>query len=150
MSAQAGNGHSLILDAAGDLWTTNNDGLHCVLEDKSVLAIAAGGDENSIAIASAPSGLKSLQRQFSVEMPDSKSVVDVVDSLLEELESNEAISKAVAGQQIAKKSEELLRHPSVLNMILNPMQLETMFERMLVAGDLATRQIIANSIERGL
>mmetsp|Transcript_16532 Transcript_16532/g.34920 ORF Transcript_16532/g.34920 Transcript_16532/m.34920 type:complete len:1375 (-) Transcript_16532:78-4202(-) len=150
VSAEAGNGHSLALDASGNLWETGADGLTCIIEGKTVLVIAAGGDGNCIAIASPLTGSKSLQRQFSTEIPDdTKSIVDAVDSLLVEMESNEN-SQQHAGQEIAKKSEELLQHPSVLNLILNPLKLETMFERILRAGDIATRQTIANAIERGL
>jgi len=150
VSAQAGSQHSLILDSAGNLWQTDTDGLHCILQGKSVLTITAGGDGNCIAIAQASSGMQSLQRQFSMEMTEgTTSIVDAVENLLEEMESDEVCSKHV-GQEIANKSEELLRHPPVLNLILNPMKVETMFERILCAGDVATRQIIANSIERGI
>lgn len=147
--AKAGNGHSLLLDSDGDAWLTNINGLKCIIEGKSVLAIAAGGDDNSIGIASAPSGLKSLQRQFSMQVSDSKSILDTIDTLLEDIESNDA-SKNTVGREVAKKSEELLRHPSVLNMILDPMQLETLFERIICSCDVATKQNIANSIERGI
>ncbi|KAL7544039.1 hypothetical protein ACHAXR_013506 [Thalassiosira sp. AJA248-18] len=150
VSAEAGNCHSLVLDSAGDLWLTTANGLQCILEGKSVLAIAAGGDDNCIAVVSAPCGVKSLQRQFSMDMPDSKSIFDDVDSLLEDIESDKT-NKNV-GAEIAKKIEDLLRHPSVLNMILKPMQLESIFERILICAgdDLETRQTIANAIERGL
>ena len=37
-----------------------------------------------------------------------------------------------------------------MNLILNPMKLETMFERLLCAGDVTSRQTIASSIERGI
>lgn len=149
VSAEAGNGHSLILDSAGDLWVTGTNGLRCVLEGKSVMAIAAGGDANCIAVTSAPS-VKSFQRQFSMEMPeDTKSIVDAVDDLLEKMESGES-SQSYVGQEIAKKAKELLQHPPVLNLILDPLRLETMFERILCAGDVATRQTVANSIEQGI
>ena len=151
VSAEAGNGHSLVLDSVGDLWlTTPTSGLQCILHGKSVLAIAAGGDDNCIAITSPPHGVKTLQRQFSMEMPeDSKSIVDSVDDLLVAMESDEGAQEH-AGQEIANKSEELLRHPPILNLILNPLKLETMFERILVAGNVAQRQVIATSIERGI
>ncbi|KAL7546171.1 hypothetical protein ACHAWF_009514, partial [Thalassiosira exigua] len=150
VSVEAGNGHTLVLDSVGDLWATDTNGLHCVLEGRSVLAIAAGGDCSCSAIASTPSGSKTLQRQFSVEMPeDTSSIVDSVDALLGEMESD-GICKSDASREIAKKSEELLRHPSVMNLILNPRKLEAMFERILCSGDLASRQTIANSIERGI
>mmetsp|Transcript_4030 Transcript_4030/g.9096 ORF Transcript_4030/g.9096 Transcript_4030/m.9096 type:complete len:1153 (-) Transcript_4030:125-3583(-) len=150
VSVEAGNGHSLVLDTAGDLWGTNTNGLQCILEGKSVLVITAGGDDNCIAITSSPTGVKSLQRQFSMEMPEeTESIVDAVDNLLDEMGSDD-VSQKHAGQEIAKKSEELLRHPPVLNLILNPMKLETMFDRILCDSDVATRQTIANAIERGI
>jgi len=150
VSAEAGNRHSLVLDSAGDVWVTNANGLTCIIEGRTVLAIAAGGDGNCIAIASSSAGSATLQRQFSMEMPeDTKSFVDAVDGLLEEMESDES-SKQHAGHEIAKRSQELLQHPPVLNLILNPVKLEAIFERILCAGDVATRQTIANAIERGL
>lgn len=152
VSAEAGNGHSMVLDSAGDLWVTDTNGLNCILQGKSVFTISAGGDGNFIAVTK-PSGLKSsLQRQFSMEMSmleDTKSIIDAVNDLLEEMETIEASMKH-AGDEIAKKLFTLLSHTPVLNLILNPMQLETMFERILCAGDVATRQTIANSIESGL
>ena len=74
---------------------------------------------------------------------------DAVDNLLMQMETDDS-SSGKAGQEISKKMEELLSHPSVLNLVLNPMELENMFEHILTAGDVATRQIIANAIERGL
>lgn len=150
VSAEAGNGHSLILDSAGDVWLTDTDGLRCIIEGKGVLSISAGGDGNCIALASDRPGDKSLQRQFSVQMPeDTESMVDAVDGLLEEMESNENGIQHVA-EEIAKKSEELLAAPPVVNMILYPAKLETMVERILSAGDVATKQTIADAIEQGL
>lgn len=149
VSVEAGNSHSLVLDSAGDLWVTNPIGLHCILRGKSVLALAAGGD-NCIAITSAPHGVKSLQRQFSMEMTDSrKSLVDDLNELLNDMEFNDTMKKH-AGQEIAQKLEELLRYPSLLNFVLNPAKVENMFERCLCSNDVETKQIMANSIERGM
>ena len=149
ISAAAGIGHSLMLDAAGDLWATNTNGLQIILEGNPVLAMAAGGDRNCIAIASATGRLKSLRRTFSIEMIDeTKSILDAVDNLLENIESDEMTSEQAG--EIASKSEELLRHPAVLNLILSPTKLDSMFERMFSASDTITRQTISNSIERGI
>jgi hypothetical protein len=151
VSAEAGNSHSLILDTAGDLWVTNTNGLQCILHGKSVLTFAAGGD-NCIAISPAPHGLKSLQRQFSMEMPEKRrSLVDEVNKLLDDIDFDNTRKKH-ASQEIALKLEELLRYPSLLNFILNPMKLDKMFERCILcaANDIETKQIMANSIERGM
>ena len=149
VSAEAGSSHSLILDNLGDLWVTNTNGLQCILHGKSVLALAAGGD-NCIAITSAPYGLKSFQRQFSIEVPDKqRCLVDEVNKLLDGIVFD-STKKRHAGQEIAQKLEELLRHPSLLTFILNPMMLEKMFERCICEADVETKQILANSIERGM
>ena len=150
VSAAAGNGHSLMLDAAGDLWATNANGLQCILEGNPVLAMAVGGDRNCIAVASSTGRLKSLQRTFSIEAIDeTTSILDAVDNLLDNIESGE-MTREHTGQEIANKSEELLRHPTVLNLIQSPTKLELMFERMFASGDATTRQIISSSIERGI
>lgn len=149
ISAAAGIGHSLMLDAAGDLWRTNDNGLQCILEGNSVLTMAAGGDRNCIAIASASGHLKSLQRTFSLEMIDeTESILDSVDNLLDDIESDKMTSEQAG--EIASKSEELLRYPTILNLILNPTKLDSMFERIFAASDATTRQTIANSFERGI
>jgi hypothetical protein len=80
---------------------------------------------------------------------ETKLILDTVDDLLANVESEEMTTEH-AGQEIANKSEELLRHPTVLNLILNPTKLDSMFERLFASGDAATRQIISNSIERGI
>jgi alpha-tubulin suppressor-like RCC1 family protein len=109
VSAEAGNAHSLLLDSEGDVWMTTSTGLRCILEGKHVLAIAAGGDDNAVAIASPPSGSSMLNRQFSMDSAeDGTLIVDQVESLLDEMNSDSA-NKNEAGQDIAKRTEELLR-----------------------------------------
>ncbi len=149
ISAAAGIGHSLMLDAVGDLWATNANGLQIIIEGNPVLAMAAGGDRNCIAIASATWRLKSLRRTFSIEMIDeTKSILDTVDNLLENIKTDEMTSDQA--EEIASKLEELLRHPTVLNLILSPTKLDSMFERMFAASDPVARQTISISIERGI
>ena len=148
VSVEAGNTHSLVLDAAGDLWQTDKaDGLQCILQGKSVLAIAAGGD-NCIAITAAPK-LKTLERQFSMMIQeDPKTIVDTVDDLFLKMDSDSDQEKKPE-QEIASKVEELLS-PTILNLILDPKKLDKVFEHILVCGDVTQRQVIANSIERGM
>jgi hypothetical protein len=108
VSAEAGNAHSILLDSSGDVWLTTPTGLKCLLEGKSVLAIAAGGDDNAVAIASPPAG--ALMRQFSVDSnEDGSMIVDQVETLLDEMDSDSA-NKVSAGYDIAKRTEELLRY----------------------------------------
>jgi alpha-tubulin suppressor-like RCC1 family protein len=108
VSAEAGNAHSILLDSSGDVWLTTPSGLKCLLEGKSVLAIAAGGDDNAVAIASPPTG--ALMRQFSVDSnEDGSMIVDQVETLLDEMDSDSA-NKVSAGYDIAKRTEELLRY----------------------------------------
>jgi len=147
VSVEAGNNHSLVLDSSGDLWQTDKtDGLQCILRGKSVLAIASGG-ENGIAITAAPK-LKTLERQFSMMMQeDPKTIVVTIDNLLLKMDSDPNQDKI--GQEIGSKVEELLM-PPILNLILNPKKLDKMFEHILVCGDVTQRQVIANSIERGM
>ena len=122
------------------------DGLQCILRGKSVLAIAAGG-ENGIAITAAPK-LKTLERQFSMMMQeDPKTIVVTIDNLLLKMDSDPNQDKIE--QEIGSKVEELLM-PPILNLILNPKKLDKMFEHILVCGDVTQRQVIANSIERGM
>ena len=54
-------------------------------------------------------------------------------------------------QEIARKSEELLRCPSYLNsLFVNPKQLDTMFERLLRVCSKDAMQELAKAFERGL
>lgn len=150
VSAEAGNAHSVLLDSDGDVWLTTGSGLQRVVEGKSVVAIAAGGDDNCIVIASPPSGGKMLKRQFSVESAvDGETIVDTVESLLDEMDS-ESDKKLYAGQEIAKRTEELVRYPAVLNsLFLDPKELDEMFQR-IKQGDIVVRKAVASAIERGL
>ena len=151
VSADAGNSHTLVSDTAGDLWVTNINGLQCILKGNPVLTIAAGGD-NCIAITLAPRGFKRLKRQFSVslEFPENRrSLVDDANELLDQMEFSDKRTENT-GQQIAQKFEDLLRYPSLMNFILDPLKLEQIFERFLYASDVATKQIMAISIERGM
>ena len=152
VSVEAGNGHSLLLDSDGNLWLTFATGLQCILQEKSVLAFAAAGDDNCIAITSSSKLTKTLQRQFSVSVEmqkDPKPIVDTIcDDLLAEIECDEDKTPNVEG--IANKLEELLHYPQLLNMTLNPKKLDTMFEHLLHTGNVASRQVIANSIEKGM
>ena len=151
VSAEAGNSHSVLLDTAGDLWVTNSVGMKRILQGKSVLTMAAGGD-NCIVKTSA--GVKSFQRQFSVSMefPENRrSLVDDANTMLDEIELlSDNTTKEHAEQQIAQKFEDLLRYPSLLNFILNPMKLEQLFERFLITSDSKAKQNMANAIERGM
>ena len=107
ISAEAGNAHTVLLDNAGDVWVTSSAGLNCLLNGRSVLAIAAGGDDNSVAIAAPPAG--AIKRQFSVDSTeDGNMIVDRVETLLNEMDSDSA-NKISAGYDIAKRTEELLR-----------------------------------------
>lgn len=148
VSAETGNAHSILLDSMGDVWLTSTTGMNCILRGKAVLAIAAGGDDNSVAIASPPTGM--LTRQFSTEFEEDGSViVDQVESLLDEMDSDSA-NKISAGRDIAKRTEELLKYPALLNsLFLNPADLDEMFER-IKRGDVEIKKTIALAIERGL
>jgi len=151
VSVEAGYGHSLILDDAGDVWMTTQKGIKCILTGKSALAIAAGGNDNSAVITAAPSGARLLQRQFSVEeTEDPTSIVDAVHGMIGELEGGKG-DKTNLSQEIARKSEELLRYPSYLNsLFVNPKQLDTMFERLLRVCSADALQELARAFERGL
>jgi alpha-tubulin suppressor-like RCC1 family protein len=114
VSAEAGNAHSLLLDSAGDVWLTTPTGLQCVLQGRYVLAIAAGGDDNAVAIASPPSVVTTQEHQISTNssedwtLVDGGMIVDKVETLLDEMNSD-SDNKVLAGQDIAKRTEELLR-----------------------------------------
>eukprot|EP00804_Cyclotella_cryptica_P023529 CCRYP_012150-RC/>CCRYP_012150-RC protein AED:0.41 eAED:0.41 QI:0/0/0/1/0/0/2/0/417 len=115
VSAEAGNAHSVLLDSEGDVWMTTSTGLRCILEGQHALAIAAGGDDNAVAIGSPPSGNTTLNRQFSMDSAeDGTMIVDQVESLLDEMDSDSA-NKVEAGQDIAKRTEELLRYVTSLH-----------------------------------
>eukprot|EP00986_Skeletonema_menzelii_P005715 scaffold2117_cov141-Skeletonema_menzelii.AAC.10 len=149
-SVEAGCGHSLLLDDAGDVWVTTQSGIKCILAGKSALAIAAGGN-NSAVITAAPTGAKLLKRQFSMEeIEDPTSIVDAVDGMIGELEGGKG-DQTNLSQEIARKSEELLRYPSYLNsLFVNPKQLDTMFERLLRVCSADAMQELARAFERGL
>jgi len=151
VSVEAGYGHSLILDNAGDVWMTTQQGIKCILAGKSALAIAAGGNDNSAVITAAPAGARLLQRQFSVEQTEHPtSIVDAVHVMIGELEGGKG-DKTNLSQEIARKSEELLRYPSYLNsLFVNPKQLDTMFERLLRVCSADALQELARAFERGL
>lgn len=152
VSAEAGIANSLILDDAGDVWTTTGQhGIQCILAGKSALAISAGGDSNIAIIAAAPTGVKLLQRQFSMEeIENPTSIVDAVHGMIVELEDGKG-DKSNLSQEIARKSEELLRYPSYLNsLFVNPKQLDNMFERLLRVCSADAMQELARAFERGL
>jgi len=151
VSVEAGYGHSLMLDDAGDVWMTTQNGIQCILRGKSALAIAAGGNNNSAVITAAPTGAKLLKRQFSMEeVEDPISIVDAVDGMIGELESGRG-DQTNLSLEIARKSEELLRYPSYLNsLFVNPKQLDTMFERLLRVCSADAMQELARAFERGL
>jgi alpha-tubulin suppressor-like RCC1 family protein len=152
VSAEAGIANSLILDDAGDVWmTTGQHGLQCLLASKSALAISVGGDGNFAIIAAAPTGVKLLQRQFSVEeIENPTSIVDAVHGMIVELEDGKG-DKSNLSQEIARKSEELLRYPSYLNsLFVNPKQLDQLFERLLRVCSADAMQELARAFERGL
>jgi hypothetical protein len=89
VSAEAGNAHSILLDSSGDVFVTTHSGLKCLLQGRRIIAIAAGGDGNAVAIASSPVG--TLTRQFSVDsVEDGCMIIDQVENLLEEMDSDSA------------------------------------------------------------
>eukprot|EP00985_Skeletonema_marinoi_P002068 scaffold836_cov135-Skeletonema_marinoi.AAC.7 len=150
VSTEAGYGHSLMLDDAGDVWMTTQNGIECILTGKSALAIASGGN-NSAVITAAPTGAKLLKRQFSMEeIEDPTSIVDAVHGMIEDLEGGKG-NETNLSQEIARKSEELLRYPSYLNsLFVDPKQLDTLFERLLHACSADVMQELARAFERGL
>jgi len=148
VSAEAGNAHSILLDSVGDVWLTMSTGMECIISGKKVLAIAAGGDDNCNCIASPPAGI--IKRQFSIDsIEDGSKIIDQVESLLEDMDSDSS-NKVAAAQDIGRRTEELLKYPALLNsLFLNPADLDEMFTR-LKSRDTEIKKIIALAIERGL
>lgn len=108
VSAEAGNAHSILLDSAGDVWLTMSTGMECIISGKKVLAIAAGGDDNCNCIASPPAGI--IKRQFSIDsIEDGSKIIDQVESLLEDMDSDSS-NKVAAAQDIGRRTEELLKY----------------------------------------
>ena len=150
VAAEAGRYHSLVLDSDGDAWVTDENGLHCVISGKRVLALAAGGEGNCIAVTAAPDGRGALRRQFSTKMSvDPKVAIETVDRLLEEVDAGEA-GQQRARREVARKVEELLGQPSILNMVVDPGKLDITVDQILCAGDKEMKQMIANAVERGV
>ena len=125
-TAEAGDEHTLLLDDNGDVYQMGNgtiSGPQPVLTGKSFLAIAAGGKE-SIAIAA---GTGALRLQFSVSIENisvggsklAESLEDLLDIISSETDESQALSSS--SQELANRTEELLRYPAVLNsLFLNP------------------------------
>ena len=108
VSAEAGNAHSILLDNSGDVWLTVSTGMECIILGKNVLAIAAGGDDNCNCIASPPTGM--IKRQFSIDsIEDGSTIIDQVESLLEDMDSDNS-NKVAAAQDIGRRTEELLKY----------------------------------------
>ena len=157
---QAGEGHTLLLDDAGDVWQLGGDnasGPTRPLEGKNIQWIAAGGNQN-IAVAVNP-GRSLPQSDFSGEVcegPDlAQSVEDLVDELKDDIntrvdESSEKHAFSVAAVQLLHRTEELLRSPAVLNSLLDPTELDELFQMLLSVDSKRFQQGIASAIERGI
>ena len=189
ISAVAGRSHSLALDEQHDVWflgirnkgtPKGNIPISCVLKDRSIIGVAAGGD-HSIAISALPVEAippplpSPVHRKFSQLLADASAAdsgrdVGVTDNARLIQHSVEDLVSAVGQQQIkqqqpatialsekavrelADRAEELLQSPCVLNgLFLDPRDLDHLYRKVLGADtDRAARQVIANSIERGM
>lgn len=158
--AEAGEGHTLLLDDAGDVWQlggVNASGPTRTLEGKNIQWIAAGGNQN-IAIAVNP-GHSLPQSDFSNEFSEgadlAQSVEDLVDELKEDMntradESHEEHPFSVAAIELLHRTEELLKSPAVLNSLLDPTELDELFQMLLSVDSKSFQQGVASAIERGI
>ena len=154
VSAEAGSFHTLLLDSEGSVWKMGGKGgeggLACVLKGKKIVSIAAGGDQS---IALAPyEGTR--RRQFSIipnvdaTVVDSNALANDLEELMDIESQNE--EKGV-GEEVARRIEELLQNPSVMNSVFfNPTELDKMVTQLATVAKVNEQQTIATAIERGI
>ena len=176
----AGKSHSLALDEQQDVWLLgtkeggNSKDIHsmrCVLKDRSIVGIAAGGDHSvaisALPVEAIPPPLPSpVHRKLSQLLVDASNaglgqthdvgVEDLVSAVGQNLSKQEqpatvALSEK-AFRELANRAEELLQSPCVLNgLFLNPLDLDLLYSKVLgAASDQASRQVIASAVERGM
>ena len=156
VAAEAGSFHTLLLDSDGDVWqmggrnTDSSEGLHRVLSDKKILSIAAGGD-HSIALAT---GEGTFRRQFSIIADDGACTFDsrsLASNLEELIEMRDVEDEDSVGEEVARRVEELLQNPSVMNSVFfDPKELDAMCTHLNSLSNPDMRQTIATAIERGI
>ena len=162
VNAQAGEAHTLLTDDAGDLWLMGNGTQQPtrLLHGTSVVATAAGG-RHSIAIASNPLQHKTptnapcrelsnlLTGSNDLNGPESiESLVKAVEAAEDNVE-NGGVSYLT--RDLAKRAEELIKTPAVLNsLFLDPQELEDLYLKLLTLGRRGDRQAMANAIEHGM
>ena len=156
VTAEAGDGHTLLLDDLGDVWEMGNckmSGPEAVLTGKGVLAIACGGDSR---IAIAPGGRGALRRQFSVTsdsvVVEGSLIAHNMEELLESVkDETEDDDLSLSGRELAKRTEELLSYPASLNsLFMDPSELALLYEKLISVGNTQTQQAVATAIERGI
>lgn len=180
-SAAAGTEHTLLLDDRGDVyqlggsgegWGSDGSGPQRVLAGKLVLSVAAGGGQ-SFAISSDGRGAGGLRRQFSVQA-DTAVVKDGGGFAAERIRSlADAVSRengaiygevsdatgavgdelplGTAGRDLARRVEDLLRSPAVLNgLFANPADLDAFYKQIVSAGPLRVRMAVVSAIDHGV
>jgi len=147
LTVECGTSHTLLLDSEGSVWQMGGGcttGMQCVLAGKQVLTLAAGGSQ-SIAVAAPGAG--SLRRQFSIT---AESVTIVEGGLLPD-NLDELLEQEGSAAEIAKRTEELLQNPAVLNsLFFDPSELYHMYPKLAFTGTAVEQQTIAKAIEKGI
>lgn len=162
IQAEAGEAHTLLLDDIGDVWQLGGGSIskpEQVHAKKYVGWIAAGGNHN-VAIAAAV-GRALPNREFSDEGGDDvaalargRSVEDLLSVNPEGKKMKDDDEERPLGDaeiELAKRTEELLKTPAVLNsLFLDPKELEDLYEQLLSTDSLKFRQCVATAVEKGI
>ena len=156
VSAEAGSFHTLLLDSEGSVWKMSGKGgkggLECVLKGKKIVSIVAGGDQ-SIALAQNEG---TRRRQFSIAHTcntdatavDSNALANSLEELMDIEPQDE--EKGI-GEEVARRIEELLQNPSVMNSVFfDPTELDKMVTQLTAFASASEQQTIATAIERGI
>jgi alpha-tubulin suppressor-like RCC1 family protein len=159
--AEAGEGHTLLLDNACEVWQLGGDsasGPMRLLEGKNIQWIAAGGNQN-IAAAANPGHILSHCDLSDQEVGKGADLAQSVEDLVEELKNDMNVNAEESGEEqpfgvgvkeLFYSTEELLKAPAVLNSLLHPTELEDLFKMLLSADSQRFRQGVAFAIERGI
>jgi alpha-tubulin suppressor-like RCC1 family protein len=161
VDARAGRAHTLLLDDEGDLWVLGdgNPTPKRLLHGEPVVAIAAGGS-HSIAIASRPwppiPPSAGMNREFSnlvagsTRLDGPESIEELV-RLVENAADPDDGGTGVESRDLAKRAEELMKTPAVLNsLFFEPRDLEDLFRKLISLRRLEDRQAMARAVEAGM
>ena len=154
-SAEAGNKNTLLVDDVGDVWQMGaGSGLRRVLAGKNILTIAAGGKQ---CVAVAVGGAKHLQFSMTEDerlaASSSGNLAQSLESLVKRVPEEKGDDRPLSseGEDLVKRTGELLKYPSVLNsLFLDPNELDHLYTEICKVGGEKLRSALSVATEQSI